>query len=173
MFMNRGVPRLIAWRLLLALTLFSSHIYNSPESHRNGHSDIIVENRALLLLVIDFSDFNCPLCLDSLLNFCRMLPPSYSEVMIWGIVVNNKGLGNDQDSSAIQIMDKKIRGFIEANDISFPLILDRNCVFNQLSHQGSTVMVIDLKKQIVSHFDFPLEPQEIQHIQHILFLHQN
>ncbi len=173
MFMNRRRQRSITCRLLAAI-LFLPYMYAFaiPEPNPRDNNERTSANRVLLLLVLDFSDFNCPLCLDSLLNFCRMLPPNYSGVSVWGIVVNNKDQDKNQNSLSIQIMEKRIRGFIEANDIGFPLVLDRHGMFNRLSHQGSTLMVLDFKKQIVSSYDFPLESQEIQHIQQILFLQQ-
>ena len=108
--------------------------------------------------------------MDSLLNFCRMLPPSYSGVGIWGIVVNNKSLNEEQYILMIQIMEKRIKGFVKANNIRFPVVLDRNRIFAMRFDPGSKVLVLDSERQLVLNYDFPLESQEIQHIQQILFL---
>lgn len=121
--------------------------------------------QVLLLLVIDFDDFMCPACMESVLDFCRILPVPLQQKQVWGIVVSDQANGERQEGLSERILEKKIRGFVKANNLEFSILLDRDSVFKPFAGQGTVFFVFDLKKQSVSRFVFPLAPNEISVIQ--------
>lgn len=121
--------------------------------------------QVFLLLVIDFDDFMCPACMESVLDFCRALPVPLQQKQVWGIVVSDQANGERQEGLSERILEKKIRGFVKANRLEFPILLDRDGVFKPLAGLGTVFFVFDAEKQTVSRYVFPLAPYEISIIQ--------
>ncbi len=117
----------------------------------------------LIFIIIDFRDFMCPACLDSLIRLCDVIPTPLIEESVRGIVVFSKEDAGSQDD-AVKIMRKKIRGFQKANQIRFPLILDRDGIFAAAAHKGSCVIVFDPAGSSLTRFFLPLSQQKINQL---------
>jgi hypothetical protein len=125
----------------------------------------------ILFFIIDFNDFMCPACLDSLLNLCRLLPHHILRERACGIVVFPHGPkegSNRSDSAAfsrsVKIMEQKIRGFQKANHIPFPLLLDRNNIFRSLAGDGTTVVLLDPIQGSILKISFPLSAADAERL---------
>lgn len=118
----------------------------------------------LLLFIIDFKSFMCPSCLDSFLEFYHTLGCSFEEGMIWGILVFDKPSKMQEEDLSTKIIEKKLRGFIKANNIKFPIIIDRFHIFKGLSQERTAVIVFDRQKKAVKKYVFPLKPMQIKEI---------
>jgi hypothetical protein len=103
----------------------------------------------------------CPACLDSLLSLCRTLPPPILRKHVWGFVILPQSIPPGSDPVAIQIMEKKIRGFRRANRIAFPLILDRSRLLSGASRQGTTLLLLEVQPPSASLFPLPLSRRDL------------
>jgi hypothetical protein len=121
----------------------------------------------LVLFIIDFSDFMCPACLDSLLSACEALPIHLLEENVRGIVVFSKEVSGFQEEKAARILLKKIRGFQAANQIRFPLILDKDGMFAAAAGRGSCVILLDAAASTLIRFSIPLSPKEFSQLLHL------
>jgi len=125
----------------------------------------------ILFFIIDFSDFMCPACLDSLLNLCRLLPHHILQERACGIVVfppspkeGSSPSNSAAHSRSVKIMEQKIRGFRKANRISFPLLLDRNNIFRSLAGDGTTVVLLDPIQGSILKISFPLSAADAERL---------
>ena len=125
----------------------------------------------ILFFIIDFSDFMCPACLDSLLNVCRLLPHHILRERACGVVVfphGSKEGSSRSDSAAlsrsVKIMEQKIRGFRKANRIPFPLLLDRNSIFRSLAGDGTTVILLDPLQGSILKISFPMSAADAERL---------
>lgn len=122
-----------------------------------------VQNKMLLFL-IDFKSFMCLHCLDSFLDFYHLISPFFERGMIWAILVLEKTGKEEVKESSIRIAQKKLRGFIKANNIKFPIIVDRFHVFNSIEEKGTSVFLFDREKKILKRYIFPLGQSQLREI---------
>ncbi|MGB2907788.1 MAG: hypothetical protein WBB73_11820, partial [Candidatus Aminicenantaceae bacterium] len=126
-----------------------------------------------LLFIINFTDFMCPACLDSLLLLCRLLPRHIQQTRVWGIVVLSHDSGESRADSpdeksaysrSIKIMEKKIRGFQKANNISFPLLLDYDHIFRSLAGEGTSVLLFSPLQGSILKLTFPISKADTERL---------
>ncbi len=110
-----------------------------------------------LLFIIDFTDFMCPACLDSLLNLCRLLPRHIQQERVWGIVVF-------PHPHSTAILEKKVRGFQKANNIAFPILLDRDHIFRSLATQGTTLFLFSPLHGSIIKLSFPISSADTERL---------
>ena len=116
----------------------------------------------LLLFILDFQDFSCMTCLDSFLQFYHMLPSHFRTSKAWGILaVKDRDGGWDR---AVRIARKKLNGFVRANGIAFPVLVDRSGLFAGLAEKGSGVLLFDGTRKVLCRYDFPLTGEQLEEI---------
>jgi len=118
--------------------------------------------RMLLLFVFDFQDFSCMTCLDSFLGLYQKLPLRFRTAHVWGVLTIKRTEG--EEDRQIRIAEKKLRGFIEANQITSPFLVDRSRVFGELTETGSSVLLFDKKRKVILRFEFPLTGEQFEKI---------
>ena len=155
---DRSIICVLLLTLLIVFPLASAET-GMPESPNH---------QVFLLLVIDFDDFMCPTCMDSVLGFCRSLPVPLQKKQVWGVVVSDRANSEGQEGLSERILEKKIRGFVKANRLEFSILLDRDGVFKPLARQGTVFFIFDTDKQTLSRYIFPLTPLEVRFIQESL-----
>ena len=116
----------------------------------------------LLLFIIDFDSFLCLPCLDSFLKFCNGLPDYIIEGNVWGILVFDKP--EEKGDLLTRIAEKKLKGFISANDIKFPIIVDRFHIFDRLGQEGTVLIIFDNQGKSIRKYVFPLSQNKIDEI---------
>ncbi len=120
------------------------------------------EGNMLLLFVLDFEDFACLSCLDSFLDLCRSLPSPFQAYRAWGVLIlKDRGVEGDR---AVRIAEKKLKGFIRANRISFPILVDRPGIFAAWKERGSGVLLLGGKTKMCQWYDFPLTGEQFEEI---------
>ncbi len=124
------------------------------------------DDRQLLLFILDFRDFSCMACLDSFLGLYRILPFSFKTSKTWGILVVKNSEG--EENRLFKIAEKKLKGFVQANHITFPILVDRARIFGEWAEKGSCVLLIDGAKKILCRYDFPLTGYQFEEIFEIL-----
>lgn len=137
-------------------------IGNQTHHLKNQGYDLV--HSKLLLFIIDFKSFMCPSCLDSFLEFYHLSARSFGEEMIWGILVFDKPAKIEEEGLSIKIVEKKLRGFIKANNIKFPVMIDRFHIFKELGEGGTAVIFFDRYKKILKKYVFPMKPMQIREI---------
>lgn len=115
-----------------------------------------------LLFVLDFDDFSCLTCLESFLGFYQKLPFRFKTSKAWGILVVKKS--KRERARKIRIAEKKLEGFVRANHVTFPILLDKSQVFGELAGKGSCVILFDENKKAVFRYDFPLSNEQSEEI---------
>lgn len=141
----------------LCVTLHAGHV-DAYKAEENNFSPSDFSRR--ILFIIDFDDFMCFYCLDSFLDFYHSLPSSFQEASIWGILVYKEENKKDAEQTNIRVIEKKLRGFIEANRIQSPLVVDYFHVFNSLVQEGSAVIFFDQRRKAFKKHTFPLSSEQ-------------
>jgi len=142
----------------------SSVLLSSP---RCGE-DRALQSRKLLLVVVDFDDFMCMTCLDSFLDFCRSFPQSVLEKFAWGILILKPGSEGEGENRHAAIAEKKLRGIMRANQITFPFSIDETGSFESFACSGSSVVLFDEENGKVFRYGFPLDKEDVLQIRESL-----
>lgn len=114
-----------------------------------------------LVFFIDFRDFACLTCLDSFLDFYRRIPSRFQAEDSMGILILNP---ERRDKTSSDIARVKLRGFVESNNITFPVQVDRFHVFGEFAKDGTSVVLFDYDREIIKKFLFPLRQQDLKEI---------
>jgi len=125
-----------------------------------------VFGKKLLLFIIDFRDFSCMTCLDSFLGLYRQLPSRLKSSGAWGILVLKES--EKDDTSASWIAEKKLRGFVWANRITFPILADREHIFKGMAEGGSCVLLLDRTGNRLHKYDFPMTGDQFEEFFRVL-----
>lgn len=150
--------------ILTTITILTVSLFitgsNSIEKDRNYISD------KRYLLIIDSGFLNCPICLQSFTKFIEAINAHGLEKSVLGVLIFNKEENELSSEGDIQIIEKQLRGFISGNNIKFPIILDRDRVFNDLNLDSSDTALIlfDIQKKIVKKYKFPLTKEQLNEI---------
>jgi hypothetical protein len=150
--------------ILLIITIFIVLIFitdsNSMEKDRKYISD------KKYLLVIDSGFISCSLCLQSFTKFIEVINANGFEKSVLGVLIIDTEEDELNSERDIQIIEKQLRGFISGNNIKFPIILDRDGVFNDLNLDSTDTALIlfDIQKKIVKKYKFPLTKEQLNEI---------
>ncbi len=111
------------------------------------------KNPIAMIYIIEFQDILCSPCCESFLDFCFLLPPQFREENTCGIIVfghnTHTNLGN-------KIIAKKVRGFMNGNQLHFPVFIDFSNIFKTLRTQATHLYFLDSTSLTVKMYDFPL-----------------
>ncbi len=111
----------------------------------------------VLIYIIEFRDILCSPCSESFLDFCLSLPVEFQKENTWGIVVFDQGA---QTSLGEKILAKKVRGFMNGNQIHFPVFIDFLHIFKTLRTQATQIVLLDSTSFSVKKYDFPLAAKQ-------------
>lgn len=126
------------------------------------------QNKKLLLFIFDFNDFMCMNCLESFLSFCHSLPPHILEENTWGVLTVDTTTGRSEMKDAARIAKTKLRGFVAANRIKFPIFIDEFQIFQQYKKKGTAILLFDGTDSNLKEYIFPLNKAQIGEIQKIV-----
>lgn len=110
-----------------------------------------------ILIFINLKDLMCSNCLDSFSRFCRSLPPHLLKENTIGILIGEKMLFEEK---RWKVLAKKLRGFIQANQLSFPVWIDHLGVFKNLSEWGTSILVMGYGVNSFRLYSLPLFPDQ-------------
>jgi len=110
----------------------------------------------------------CMNCLESFLSFCGSLPPHILEENVWGILTIGSEIRKPGSKDSLKVAKTKLRGFVTANDIGFPIFIDEYQLFEQFRKKGTLVLVFDGENDILREFIFPLTKNQSAEIQEIV-----
>ncbi len=69
---------------------------------------------------------------------------------------------------SVKIAKAKLRGFVVANRIKFPIFIDEVQVFQQFERKGTAVLLFDGTNNSLKEYIFPLSKNHIGEIQKIV-----
>jgi hypothetical protein len=114
----------------------------------------------LMFIFLDYSAISCSLCLDSFLTLCNTLKTEKGEnIMVVGVIISE----DSEDENRAKIIEKQLRGFAKANNIDFPLILDKSNIFKE-SHFEDSIILFDIVSKSVKKYKFPLDKKRLKEI---------
>jgi hypothetical protein len=129
----------------------------------SGYADEDEGGDVWLLFLLDYDDFLCMSCLESFLRFCDSLPDQFLEKRCFGILMTQEE--NDLKNSGI--IRKKMKCFVIANDIKFPIFYDRSGGHG-FEIGESAVVLMDFKNQVTKKFMFPIGLTQSREISAVL-----
>ena len=94
--------------------------------------------------------------MHELLGFFPYILPIFSASLFGG-----KSLGDSRLSK---------QGFISANGIEFPIIIDHNQVFNSFAAEGTALVIINTEEEKIVKYNFPLNRADFQKIREIILM---
>jgi len=130
-----------------------------------GH---FAKSKRLVLMIIDFESFFCLPCTETFLDFCQSLPPFVQEENLWGVLIYKGQKKSEDNKTQIRVIEKKLRGFIQANSIRFPIILDNFHIFSEVTKGKTAVILFDQEAKILRKFSFPLKGKQRDEIINLL-----
>jgi hypothetical protein len=140
------------------ITIGQNLIRNTPDV------DADISFDKMMFLLIGDESFLCPSCLNHFLKFCEELKlycqydPS---LCVFGVVDLNSA---NEERNDPKILMKQLKGFIKANDITFPVMIDSLNVFYQLKKKNFHLLFLDFSKNIEKMWPFPKSSTEQQEI---------
>jgi len=140
--------------LLCLMNLGNTFVFKPAQPDHgwsNGKSPIV------LIYIIEFRDILCSPCSESFLDFCLSLPVEFQKENTWGIVVFDQG---PQTNLGEKIIAKKVRGFMNGNQIHFPVFIDFLHIFKTLRTQATQIVLLDSTSFSVKKYDFPLAAKQ-------------
>jgi hypothetical protein len=90
------------------------------------------------------------------------------EEKAWGILTIESSIRKSGLMDPVRIAKTKLRGFVKANRIRFPIFVDERQVFRQSERKGSSVVLFDGTHNILKEYIFPLSKAQIGEIQQIV-----
>ena len=79
--------------------------------------------------------------------------------MVVGVIISE----DSEDENRAKIIEKQLRGFAKANNIDFPLILDKSNIFKE-SHFEDSIILFDIVSKSVKKYKFPLDKKRLKEI---------
>lgn len=147
----------------------STTLFSSISSLSQSHIPDLNSKKRLLLFVIDFDDFMCLSCLESLIDLYNFLPSPFKKEKSWGVLIYKKERREEDKKTALGVISKKLRGFVKANRIQFPILVDSNQIFSSLSEEGTAVILFDKDQKSIKKYLFPLKKGQKKEILSFLF----
>jgi len=139
--------KLYSFFIITVLSLFYTGFY----------WDSFPNHQTELLVIIDFNDFMCFSCLDSFIEFCHSLPLHSKDGKVCGVLVFDDA---DETDISFKIVEKKLRGFISANSIKFPVLIDYLHIFNPLAEEGTAIILFNHQENCIKKYLFPLNNKQ-------------
>ena len=106
----------------------------------------------------------CSPCLNPFLDFYKLLPSPFRENRVWGVVVYEDSENKEGKTHREKIVKKKLRGFLQANNIECPIVLDSFHSFKEFPRGGTTLLIFDQREKVVERYVFPLSQKQMERI---------
>ena len=117
------------------------------------------------LLIIDFGFLNCPLCVQSLMEFIQAVNACNLEDSVLGVFAFHENSSEPDTDRWVRIAEKRLKGFIIGHDIRFPVALDRQGIFHLINPEASaTLLVFDTEQKTLKKYTFPLTRAQLDEL---------
>ena len=115
-----------------------------------------------MFVFFDYEAIICPSCLDIFLEFCeelKMYNEFYKSLHIFG-VVGYREIFNEKYN--VRILKKQLKGFVKANNICFPIIIDSLNIFNNPKKRNYSILYLDYSRNLEKTWKIPKSSDETQ-----------
>ena len=117
------------------------------------------------LLIIDFGFLNCPLCVQSLMEFIQAVNAYDLEDSVLGVLAFHENSSEPDTDRRVRIAEKRLKGFIIGHDIRFPVFMDRQGIFRLINPEASaTLLVFDRQQKTLKKYAFPLTRAQLDEL---------
>ena len=116
------------------------------------------------MVVMNFQDFFCPICLNVFSDFCSDLKSFGKDNLVLGMLVFKSRGKTEGDKGRMRIVEKQLEGFVKSNDIGFPFILDMQNVFDGWDIDSMAVILFDGSRKLIKKYMLPLSPADREEI---------
>jgi hypothetical protein len=80
------------------------------------------------------------------------------------IVILTGDFKESQDINTIQILKKQLKGFVKANHIPFPVLLDQSSILNNFSNGRSALIFVDTRYLLIKKWFLPIQHDEMEEL---------
>jgi len=124
-----------------------------------------MNDKCLVIVLVDFDFFSCHACADSFLTAYRGLRQDPGLSNIYGIITCQPNSDPSRtEEEYLRIVEKKWSGFCRANDISWPFALDKSHSFRGIAKTGGAIVLIESGSRTISCYDLPLTMDNMKKI---------
>ncbi|HXX63738.1 MAG TPA: MauE/DoxX family redox-associated membrane protein [Bacteroidota bacterium] len=140
---HQSIPNEAFWTALHAKIAQSAHFTPS--------------DRMTVILLADFDDFGCHICLDDFLAFCDSLEFSSRarRPCVQLIAARDSAMSDEAQ-------ERRLKGWAAGNRYTFPLAIDRVGLFETTHRPKTSVLAVDEEGKILLAAYFPLGPTRRQ-----------
>ena len=85
-------------------------------------------------------------------------------ISVIGVLEYDLEFGDISEEDLIKIIKKQLEGFKIGNRIDFPILLDKNKVFTSFASKGSSVIVMNMKKNNIRSWNIPINENDFDEI---------
>lgn len=149
--------------LLILISIIFLSSFGNVSAQSKEFSGVLESNK-LVIFIIHFDSLMCFPCLNPFLDFYKLLPSPFRENRLWGVVIYENSKKKEKKIHREKIVKKKLRGFLQANNIECPIVLDSFQSFKEFSRGGTTLLIFDQKRKVVGKYVFPLSKKQMERI---------
>jgi hypothetical protein len=155
----------ISLLVLLCFFVFGGSDYD-PQKNTVNQGSIKTEN--LLIILVNPVDFMCQNCSASFFSLCDSLRERGLDTRVVGIFTMPRPSDDGSVFTDVNILKKQIRGFVKANRIQFPVLLDDLQVFTRSPAKSSCVILLNTLYGIVQEWQLPVDIHQLNEIMALL-----
>lgn len=122
-----------------------------------------LEEKKSILIILEPEIFFCPLCLEPVIHFVEKLRVHGRDCLVTGVFIWRRE-GREKSQKSMKIIEKKIKGFVEGNEIRFPIILDKYHVFDGLNIETPVIILLDRSQNEIHKYTLPLSQKQLGEI---------
>lgn len=115
------------------------------------NSSFIESNSNKLIFLLNFTDFNCPLCFEDFNKLNEILQILLSEKEAQNVLLI---LTSEEDQ--VKYSMKRIELWKKANNINFKTVFCKNSIFKDFNYNHPSSLVINSKKEIIFFQEIPM-----------------
>jgi len=150
-------------KAFVSLAILMNFVFISGLNSAEPYLNFSDEKR--FLLIIDFGFLNCPLCVQSLMEFIQAVNACCLEDSVLGVLALRRERFESEPDRWIRIAEKRLKGFIIGHDIRFPVVLDRQGIFRLINPEASaTLLVFDRQQKSLKKYTFPLTRAQLDEL---------
>lgn len=143
--------------LLCSLINFIALSSSGIEAHSQETKREDLQQQAfakIVFILIDFKSFQCHTCLESFLEFNHdlKLKKTYLHGSLLLAFLTSDSISDEEN----KVLRKQVKGFREANDIPYPIMIDTINIFDGPRNDFTGIIIVDNVQKLQKRWTFPL-----------------
>ncbi|HHS13180.1 MAG TPA: hypothetical protein ENN03_05355 [bacterium] len=143
------------WKFWWLLTMCCTLLAGQPK--KTSRKSLPPVRTVCAVLLLSYSDYLCPLCLQSFLQTADSLN-SWPGLQTWCVLI-----GDSETFMGIpaQIVRAQFKGWIAASGLNFQALVDEKGFLNTMIRDGP-VLIVFSKGSFIRHWSLPLSPNDLK-----------